>query len=184
MLWRNRLEYAQHKKADKQIFVVKMHKFYAETVLLWYPTNEKVDMRLYPRMLRNFGRGSISTCFRNETKFETKWPTSKFFKKILKNFDRFLIEKDWNEFWKILIVGLRIAIDRNLYPKILIVGLRIKIFQKYFENFWELPKFRRAKRSKWLEIFSKNFEIGHFVLFHFENPTKWTPDRNFATHWP
>ena len=124
-------------------------------------------------MLRNWSKWSIS--FR-----------SKFFEIY---FDRFCFDPV-----KISIIfdrTLSIKIYRNSFWSISIVGLRIEIFQNNFEKFRSLPKFRcqfwSPKWSKLIKIFSKIFEMVHFisniVTFRFENPSKRNTDRSFATSW-
>ena len=80
---------------------------------------------------------------RNETKFETKWTISKFFQKISKNFDYFVIEIFRNKFRSISIVdeiSVSISkwktteIDRNFD------GIKTKLIEINFEKF-------RSKRN-------------------------------------
>ena len=140
-------------------------------------------------MLRNWSKWSIS--FRSKF-FEIDFDQFRFDPvKISINFDRFSL-RNWyrnfvndrnfsKKFRKISIVRSTIEIDRNKFRKISIVGSTIEIDRNLFR------KISITKKSKFFETFWKNFEMVHFVSnfvsFRFENPSKFTPDRNFATSW-
>ena len=97
--------------------------------------------------------------------FETKFFEISF--RLCKNFDRFALRNrhknfgyDQNSskfFQKISILRPTIEKDRNLFWSISLLRPTIEIF---WNSFWS---FSIKKWSKFFEIFSKNFEIGHFI---------------------